>query len=178
MYDLFVEAFLSRFNFSWNNIIWNRLSHIQWALSLVVDVRRFDFNFSWNGQEWVSLVTSTMSFVLVWVFCADSTMVCNILFYFMVLSFIAIGICSVTIHLYHDDYHDIRLKYKYFLSIVAISILLLSLLFVILHIMTILSHYYQYFTSFRIFCVNFLSMVCLIFCCLDCCKMFAFFSLM
>ena len=157
----FSEVFVSRLKLSWNGVIWNGLSHVQWALSLVVVVRRSDFNLAWNGQEWLSFITSTTSFVLVWVFCYDSVMVFNMLFHFIVLLFIVIGICLVIIHLYHDDYHDMRLKYKYFLSMIAISILLR---FEKLHIMTIISHYYQYFTSFKIFCVYFLSMVCLIIC--------------
>ena len=40
------------------------VSHVQWALSLVVDVRRSDSNFlSWNGQHFLSNSTYTMSFV-------------------------------------------------------------------------------------------------------------------
>ena len=53
--------FYSRLNLMWNGGIRNRLSHIQWALSLVLHVRRSDFYFSWNGQDcFLSCLTSTM----------------------------------------------------------------------------------------------------------------------
>ena len=45
-----------------NGYIW-LVSHVQWALSLVVDVRRSDSNLSWNGQEVLSNSTYTISFV-------------------------------------------------------------------------------------------------------------------
>ena len=57
---------------SWINALWNEsmpngyillLSHVQWTLSLVVDVRRNDSILSWNDQDFSSNSAYTISFV-------------------------------------------------------------------------------------------------------------------
>ena len=56
---------------SWINALWNEsmpngyillLSHVQWTLSLVVDVRRNDSILSWNDQDFSSNSAYTISF--------------------------------------------------------------------------------------------------------------------
>ena len=163
------KVFFERLNFSWNGIIWNGLSHIQWALSLVVDVRRFDFNFSWNGQEWLSFVTSTMSFVLMWVFCSDSTMVYIILFYFIVLSFIVVGISMITVLLYHYYYnyyyyyyHDRQIK-VFFINHCNFNIITILITINIICNITYYDNYLSLLSIFHIIQDFLYSMVCCFF---------------
>ena len=67
---MMINERIKRIFYSRLNLLYNGSSHIQWTLSLVVDVRRSDFYFSWNSQDcFLSCLTSTMSLFLMWVFC-------------------------------------------------------------------------------------------------------------